>query len=120
MVLSMLKEIALEIQMPMFMSFTEILLILCEGCQSFGIKRGSMASIHREYGLYVNYSCHSRKWNSFKDRYDPLATIFTNNGVKTMVDLLRKACNAFSIEVRSRPLFEANFRLCIGARPSLS
>jgi hypothetical protein len=77
---------------------------LIAGCQSFGLKRGSLASIHREYGLYVNYQSHSKKWKSFKDAYDPLATTFTDDGVKTMIDLLRITCNAFLEEVRTGQL----------------
>jgi hypothetical protein len=96
-----------ETQTPILSNFEHILLILWESderARALGIKRGSLASIHREYGLYVNYFSHSKKWGAFKDRFDRFTTIFTDDGIKTMIELLRKACSTFLDDVQTKQL----------------
>jgi len=102
-----LKEIAVETQPHTFLDLEEILLTVWQSDESarfMGIERGSLASIHREYGLYVNYFSHSKTWGAFKDRFDQFTAIFTHDGIKSTIELVRKACCRFLNDVETKQL----------------
>jgi AbiV family abortive infection protein len=97
-----LKRTAIHTQFPLAYQSGSLLSILDEGSPDLGLKPGSLGSLHREYGLYVNYFSHAKKWASFKDKYDPLATAFSKTSVQDVVDLLRAGCNAFLQKIEWR------------------
>ena len=102
-----LKEVAVETQPHTFPDFEEILLAVWQSDESarfMGIKRGFLASIHREYGLYVNYFSHSKTWGAFRDQFDRFRAIFTLEGIKGMIELVRNTCSRFLNDVETKQL----------------
>lgn len=89
--------------------FTDLLTLLdpfAMGETDLEVKRGSLGSVHREYGLYVNYSTHSKTWWSYKKHWDPLTSIFTKRNMEDLVKLLKISCDAFMHEIQQKSIDE--------------
>jgi AbiV family abortive infection protein len=79
---------------------------------------GVFGKWHREYGLYVGYSAHGKRWRTPQTQYaQSLVSGLQENTIESWVSLLKTACDAFSQESKNKPLHQVRELKDIFDRP---
>jgi len=97
-----LKPVAMESHLDSLVLFLHML-----GMTREGMKDGQFGEDHREYGLYVGYEPHTKRWRTFRLQYEStLASDFREGNTESWTCLLKIACNALREEAQGKPVHE--------------